>query len=52
MLEREQTKGVDYPRSIAATFTLAIEMAAATSPEAERLLGIAAFLAPDPSHSA
>ena len=31
MLEREQTKGVDYPRSIAATFTLAIEKAKATS---------------------
>ena len=47
MLEREQTKGVDYPRSIAATFTLAIEKAKATAPEAERLLAIAAFLAPD-----
>ncbi len=44
---REQTKGVDYPRSIAATFTLAIEKAKATAPEAERLLAIAAFLAPD-----
>ena len=47
LLEREQTKGVDYPRSIAATFTLAIEKAKAGAPEAERLLAIAAFLAPD-----
>ena len=47
MLERERTKGVDYPRSIAATFTLAIEKAKATAPEAERLLAIAAYLAPD-----
>ena len=47
LLEREQTKGVDYPRSIAATFTLAIEKAKAASSEAARLLGIAAFLAPD-----
>ncbi len=47
MLERELAKAVDYPRSIVATFTLAIEKANATSPDAERLLGIAAFLAPD-----
>src|SRR5262249_32359186 len=47
MLDREQTSGVDYPRSIAATFTLAIEKAAAASPEAEQVLSIAAFLAPD-----
>ncbi len=47
LLEREQTKGVDYPRSIAATFTLAIEKAKATAPQAERLLAIAAYLAPD-----
>ena len=47
MLERDRTKGVDYPRSIAATFTLAIEKAKATAPEAERLLAIAAYLAPD-----
>ena len=47
MLERDQTKGVDYPRSIAATFALAIEKAKATAPEAERLLAIAAYLAPD-----
>ena len=45
--DRELTKAVDYPRSIVATFTLAIEKAKATSPDAERLLGIAAFLAPD-----
>ena len=47
MLEKERTDGVDYPRSIAATFTMAIEKAAETAPEAERLLAIAAFLAPD-----
>ncbi len=47
MLDRELTKAVDYPRSILASFTLAIEKAKTTSPEAERLLGIAAFLAPD-----
>ncbi len=47
MLDREQTKGVDYPRSIAATFTLAIEKAEATSTKAVWLLAIAAFLAPD-----
>ena len=52
MLERDRTKGVDYPRSIAATFALAIEKAKATAPEAERLLAIAAYLAPDTSHSA
>lgn len=47
MLEREPNKLVDYPRSITATFTLALEKAKATSPEAEQLLNIAAFLAPD-----
>jgi tetratricopeptide (TPR) repeat protein len=47
LLEREETKGVDYPRSIAATFTLAIEKASETCPQAEQLLSIAAFLAPE-----
>ncbi len=47
ILERDRTKGVDYPRSIAATFALAIEKAKATAPQAELLLAIAAYLAPD-----
>ncbi len=47
MLELEKTEGVDYPRSIAATFTMAIEYAKGKRPKAERLLAIAAFLAPD-----
>jgi tetratricopeptide (TPR) repeat protein len=47
MLLRERTSGVDYPRSIAATFTLAIERAKSASPKAVKLLSIAAFLAPD-----
>ena len=33
-LEREATKGVDYPRSLAASFVMAIEKAAAIAPEA------------------
>jgi tetratricopeptide (TPR) repeat protein len=47
VLDRELPEAVDYPRSIAATFTLAIEKAKASSTEAEHLLRIAAFLAPD-----
>jgi tetratricopeptide (TPR) repeat protein len=47
MIAREPSRAVDYPRSIAATFTLAIDKAKSTSPEAERLVAIAAFLAPD-----
>ena len=47
ILEKEQTKGVDYRRSIASTFTMAIEHAKAAKPKAEHLLAIAAFLAPD-----
>ena len=47
MLEREPTKVINYPRSLAATFTLALDKAKLTSPEAERLLGLCAFLAPE-----
>jgi hypothetical protein len=47
MLVREPTKAIDYPRSVEATFNLALDKAKATSPEAESLVGIAAFLAPD-----
>jgi tetratricopeptide (TPR) repeat protein len=47
MLDRELPQAVEYPRSIAATLTLAIEEAESASPKAGRLLGIAAFLAPD-----
>ncbi len=39
--------GADYPASVFATFSLAMDKAAATCPEAETLMGIAAFLAPD-----
>jgi hypothetical protein len=47
MLKRAPTSAVDYPHSVFATFTLALEKAVATAPEAEKLLGIAAYLAPD-----
>ena len=47
MLDGEPTKAVDYPRSINATFTLAIEKAQGTSSQAGQLLSIAAFLGPD-----
>jgi hypothetical protein len=47
MLNRAPTGPVDYPRSVFATFTLALEKAISTAPEAETLLGIAAYLAPD-----
>jgi Tfp pilus assembly protein PilF len=40
-------RGAEYPASVAATFTLAIEAAAQQSPAAERLLGLFAWLAPD-----
>ena len=39
--------GADYPASVFATFNLAMDKAAAACPEAETLMGIAAFLAPD-----
>ncbi|MGB0084687.1 MAG: FxSxx-COOH system tetratricopeptide repeat protein, partial [Rhodomicrobiaceae bacterium] len=37
----------DYPRTVFGTFSLAMGKAAAACPEAETLMGIAAFLAPD-----
>ena len=47
MIARQPTRTIDCPRSIAAIFELAISRTKAIAPEAERLLGIAAFLAPD-----
>jgi hypothetical protein len=47
MLRREPTKAVDYPNSVYATFTAALDRAAASAPEAETLMGLCAFLAPD-----
>lgn len=47
MLAREPTRAVSYPRSIQATFTLALDKAATGCPEAEKMMGIAAYLAPD-----
>jgi hypothetical protein len=40
-------KGADYPRSVSATFSLAIEHAAEACPEAETLMGLFAWFAPD-----
>lgn len=40
-------KGASYPSSVAATFGLAIEKAAAECSAAERLLGMLAYLAPE-----
>jgi tetratricopeptide (TPR) repeat protein len=40
-------KGADYPRSVSATFSLAIEHAAAACAQAETLMGLFAFFAPD-----
>lgn len=40
-------KGASYPSSVAATFGLAIEQAAAECGAAERLLGMLAYLAPE-----
>ena len=50
LLDRDpaKAKGTNaYERSLTATFDLAIRKALDTAPQAERLLGIAAFLAPD-----
>ena len=46
-LKREPKGRVDYPNSVYATFTAALTKVLETAPEAELLLGIAAFLAPD-----
>ena len=46
-IQAEPPRGVTYPRSVAATFTLAIEQAAREAPAAETLLGLFCWLAPD-----
>jgi tetratricopeptide (TPR) repeat protein len=46
-LIRRKPKGAEYPDAVFATFSLAIEKAAANCAEAERVLGLLAFLAPD-----
>src|SRR5262249_16380353 len=40
-------RGVGYPRSVAATFDLAIAEATAQCPEAERLMALIAYCAPE-----
>jgi len=40
-------ESADYPRAVAGTFSAALEQAAAKCPEAEKLMGILAWLAPD-----
>ena len=40
-------KGVDYDTPVFATFSLAIDKAAEACPEAQKLMGICAFLAPE-----
>ena len=46
-LIKRAPKDADYPRSVYATFSLAIEHAAADCAEAETLMGILAYFAPD-----
>jgi tetratricopeptide (TPR) repeat protein len=46
-IQAEPPRGVAYPRSVAATFALAIEEAAREAPAAETLLGLFAWLAPE-----
>lgn len=46
-LIREAPEDADYPRSVHATFNLALAKAVETCPEAEKLMGIAAYLAPE-----
>jgi hypothetical protein len=40
-------EAADYPRTVFATFSLAMEQAAAKCPEAETLMGLLAWMAPD-----
>jgi len=47
LLQRPPIKTVDYPRSVAAAFSLALDQVLKTAPEAEQLMAIAAFFAPD-----
>ena len=46
-LIKRAPKDADYPRSVYATFSLAIEHAAVDCPEAEALMAILAYFAPD-----
>ncbi len=46
-IHAEPPRGVAYPRSVAATFALAIEAAAREAPAAETLLGLFAWFAPE-----
>ena len=46
-IQAEPPRGVAYPRSVAATFALAIEAAAREAPAAETLLGLFAWFAPE-----
>jgi hypothetical protein len=46
-LIQEAPEDAEYPASVFATFTMAIDKAAETCPEAEKLMEIAAFLAPE-----
>ena len=47
LLQRKPTRAVEYPHSVAATFSLALDEVLKTAPEAEKLMAIAAFLAPE-----
>ena len=46
-LIKKAPKGVDYDEPVFATFSLAHRKAAEACPEAEKLMGVCAFLAPD-----
>ena len=46
-LLRKASRGVDYDTPVFATFSLAIDKASETCPEAQKLMGLCAFLAPD-----
>jgi tetratricopeptide (TPR) repeat protein len=47
MLKRAPARTLDYPRSVHATLTLALDKVLEVTPEAEKLLAITAFLAPE-----
>jgi tetratricopeptide (TPR) repeat protein len=46
-LLQKAPKGVDYDTPVFATFSLAIDKASESCPEAQKLMGLSAFLAPD-----
>ncbi len=46
-LLQKAPKGVDYDTPVFATFSLAIDKASEACPEAQKLMGLSAFLAPD-----